>query len=337
MYRLASLALLVACASSNQRTTDPLRAPMPGVPDDYVEGRDRVLALGRTVVSQLAEDVDTLHARFSDALAARVGAEALSTDSRRLQIQATPMRDAVDLRRGADSYDAYVSTNQGPMHLRAVFGDGDRIIRLTRSLPAAVPPVSTARPPIDLGLPFRGLWYVLWGGATELENYHVIAPAQRYAFDFVVWRDGATFRTDGATAADYGAWDQAIFSPVAGTVVEAVDGVNDNVPPTMNPAQPFGNHVVIEAGPRAYIVIGHLRRGSVAVAAGAHVKRGDALGRCGNSGNTSEPHIHLHAQDRPKLDDPEAVGIPIKFVDYVSDGMGVAHGAPTRGQFVAPR
>jgi hypothetical protein len=259
------------------------------------------------------------------------------TSPRQLQIQATPLRDAVELRRGADSYDADLSTSAGPMRLRTVFGDGDRIIGLKLSPPAAVPAESAAPLAIELAMPFRDLWYVRWGGATELENYHVIGPAQRHAFDFVVWRDGATFRTDGTAAADYGAWDQPILSPTAGTVVEAVDGVDDNVPPTMNPAQTFGNHVVIEAGPHAYVVLGHLRRGSVAVAVGAHVERGDALGRCGNSGNTSEPHLHLHAQDRPKLDDPGAVGIPIELVDYAAEGVGVARGAPTRGQFVAPR
>lgn len=337
MYRLAPIGLLVACVSSNQRTAEPPRAPAPGVPDKYVAGRDRVLALGRAVVSQLAGDVAALHARFGDTLAARVSAEDLAAGARQLQIQATPLRDAVELRRGADSYDADISTSSGPMRLRATFGDGDRITMLKLSPQAAVPAESAAPPAIELAMPFRDLWYVRWGGATELENYHVIAPAQRHAFDFVVWRDGATFRTDGATAADYGAWDQAILSPAAGTVVEAVDGVDDNVPPAMNPSQPFGNHVVIEAGPHAYVVIGHLQRGSIAVAVGAQVGRGDALGRCGNSGNTSEPHVHVHAQDRPKLDDPGAVGIPIEFIDYGADGADVARGAPTRGQFVVPR
>jgi hypothetical protein len=329
MRSLVSLALIAGCVSSTEHPVEPPRTPAPAasVPADYAAGRDRVLALGREALAQLASDPAALHARFVDTFARQVSAEQVASTQAQLGVKAPAEREAVELRGELAFYDADVATTTGPGRVRVAFDRDGRIAAMSIKELPDVPAETAAPAPITLAPPFHGLWYVRWGGTTEIENYHVIAPAQRHAFDFVIWRDGAPYRTDGATAADYRCWDQPIVSPADGTVVEAVDGVADNTPPQMNPSQPFGNHVVIQVG-GAYVVLAHLRQGSVAVATGDKVARGDAIGRCGNSGNTSEPHVHLHAQDRPALDDPQAVGVPIELV-------GV--GAPTRGQFIDAR
>ena len=57
-----------------------------------------------------------------------------------------------------------------------------------------------------LRLPFDGTWWVFWGGATELQNYHVIAPDQRHAWDILVWRKGGTHHGDGKRLTDYWAF-----------------------------------------------------------------------------------------------------------------------------------
>ena len=62
------------------------------------------------------------------------------------------------------------------------------------------------------------------------------------------------------------------------------------------------------------------------------MRTGQLLGRCGNSGNTSEPHVHFHVQDGPTVF--RAKGLPVEFSDYVADGRRVAHGIPVQGQFV---
>lgn len=183
-----------------------------------------------------------------------------------------------------------------------------------------------------LRLPFDGTWWVFWGGATERQNYHVIAPDQRHAWDILVWRNGGTHRGDGKRLTDYWAFGRPILSPAPARVIEAVDGLPDNVPGNMDPQHAAGNHVVLDLGHGEYALIAHLRHGSVVVNVGDRVRTGQLLGRCGNSGNTSEPHVHFHVQDGPTLF--RAKGLPVEFSDYAADGRHVAHGIPLQGQFV---
>ena len=78
------------------------------------------------------------------------------------------------------------------------------------------------------------------------------------------------------------------------------------------PAAIAGNHVVIATSPSGpYVLLAHLRRGSVTVAVGDRVRTGDRVGSCGNSGNSTQPHLHLQATDSTNWD--EARGVPIAF------------------------
>lgn len=100
---------------------------------------------------------------------------------------------------------------------------------------------------------------------------------------------------------------------------------------------PGGNHVVIETGEGECVFIAHMhmQEGSVQVAAGDAVEAGDLLGLTGNSGNSSESHIHIHAQDSPNLLDPTATGLPIRFANAIIDGEPVEDATPVQGSFVA--
>ena len=189
----------------------------------------------------------------------------------------------------------------------------------------------------DLRLPFDGAWYVFWGGRTLAQNYHAQAADQRFAYDFVVRKDGSSHRGDGKALADYYCWNRPILAPAAGRVVEAVDGLPDQPVGRMDPSHPVGNHVVLDLGNGEYAVLAHLREGSVRVKQGETVARGDALGRCGNSGNTSEPHLHFHLQDKPHFGQRGAEGLPAQFEDYSADGEPVARGEPVKGQTVEAR
>lgn len=186
----------------------------------------------------------------------------------------------------------------------------------------------------DLRLPVEGEWTVFWGGRDLVENYHAIDPGQRFALDLVVVQDGATFAGDGSRAENYFCWDRPILAPGTGTVVTAVDGLPDQPIGSMDPGHPAGNHVVIDLGNEEFIFLAHLRQGSVAVAAGERVLPGQTIGRCGNSGNTSEPHLHLHLQTTPDLTAGE--GLPAQFLNWTADGIPVARGEPRRGQVIAP-
>ena len=100
---------------------------------------------------------------------------------------------------------------------------------------------------------------------------------------------------------DFYSWDEPILAPADGEIVSALDGLPDCVLGQKDPANPAGNHVVIKSAPDRFIFVAHLKKGSVAVASGERVKAGQVLGRCGNSGNSTAPHIHLHVQDGPVL------------------------------------
>lgn len=184
-----------------------------------------------------------------------------------------------------------------------------------------------------LRLPFDGAWYVFWGGRTVEQNAHAVVADQRFAYDFVVVAAGRTHDGDGSKVDDYYCWNRPVRSPAAATVVAAVDDLPDNVPGKTDPSRPFGNHVILDLGEGEFAVLAHLENGSVRVAPGQRIEPGAEIGRCGNSGNTTEPHLHFHLQDAPRFGTAE--GLPVSFADYVADGERLARGEPVRGQTVA--
>src|SRR6185436_7991117 len=118
---------------------------------------------------------------------------------------------------------------------------------------------------------------------------------------------------------DYFCFGREICAPADGVVVEAIDGVRDNTPGSMNPYCLVGNCVVIQHRTNEFSVLAHFQRGTVTVKAGEQVKRGQLLGKCGNSGNSSEPHLHYHLQHSAIFQ--EALGIKCVF-DKVVLGDG---------------
>jgi hypothetical protein len=90
----------------------------------------------------------------------------------------------------------------------------------------------------------------------------------------------------------------------------------------------LGNHVIIRIGPRTYAVVAHLRRRSVRVRPGDRVTAGQTIAECGNTGNTTEPHVHVQLSDsaHPAF----AAGVPMAF--QLADGTT---GIPAAGQFLA--
>jgi hypothetical protein len=184
-----------------------------------------------------------------------------------------------------------------------------------------------------LVLPFEEEWLVVWGGRTVDKNQHAVAADQRFAYDILKTKDGATHEGEGKANEDYYCFGQRIFAPAAGVVVSAENAVDDNVPPgKMNPRQATGNHVIIDHGNGEYSFLAHLKRGSVAVRQLQHVESGDLLGLCGNSGNSSEAHLHYHLQNTPVFQ--EGQGLPAPFQNYVADGTAVSRGEPLRGQTI---
>ena len=184
-----------------------------------------------------------------------------------------------------------------------------------------------SEPAIDLRFPLRdGRFYVVNGGFSESISSHMATiaratPRQRayygqsFAVDLVkVGPWGFTARgllpRDPARYAIFGA---PIFAPCSGRVIQAVDGLPDMPVPRMDPAHMAGNHVLVRCG-RADILLAHMRRSSVRVRPGQSVRTGDRLGEVGNSGNTSLPHLHIHAQTPGTEREPlSGAPIPMRF------------------------
>ena len=184
--------------------------------------------------------------------------------------------------------------------------------------------ISRTKPAVAVRLPADVPLRVAWGGDGLDVNYHAAHPDQRWAYDLTV---EPSFN-GGARLEDYGCWGVTVLAPSAGRVVRAHDGEPDETPGALsnNFEQPGGNHVVIELPTGTYLEVAHLQRGSVSVREGERVEEGQPVGRCGNSGNTSEPHIHVHHQ-RQHPDSGGGIlieGLPLYFRDH--DGAPMPEG-----------
>lgn len=233
------------------------------------------------------------------------------------------------------SYIADYAWNGQRLRLSVDFAGDGRIAGLVLTPRSAQPqdPHAGYRTKTALRLPFDGTWWVFWGGDDEAQNYHVISADQRHAYDFLIRRGGVTHREGGTRNKDYFAWGQPVLAPADAVVTEAVDALPDNTPGVMDPEHAAGNHVMLDFGDGEYALLAHLQHGSLRVHAGDHVRMGQRIGLCGNSGNTSEPHVHMHLQDDKPLFHG-ARGLPLAFVHYSTDGKAIPSGEPAQGQFI---
>lgn len=183
-------------------------------------------------------------------------------------------------------------------------------------LPLALRGYRHAEPPMALVFPLRdGTYYVGNGGTTEVLNPHVRVPSQRYALD-IVQLNAFGSRARGLYPTDlqrYVIYGRTVHAPCSGTVARVVDGLPDLTPPGRDRQNPAGNFVAIACG-SATVLLAHLRPGSVRVRVGDRVTVGEPVGRVGNSGNTTEPHLHIHAV-RGRPTDPVRAGesVPLAF------------------------
>jgi hypothetical protein len=146
------------------------------------------------------------------------------------------------------------------------------------------PPPQTTR----LTLPFEGIWGVIQG--FDSGDTHTGYAA--YALDFVpAQRKGTRPPPRGAPLERFACYGRPILAPADGTVVAAQGGARDW--PAYHKGRDPGNFVIIEHAPGEYTEFRHLAAGSVQLTAGARVRRGEVIGRCGNSGNAKTPHLHI--------------------------------------------
>lgn len=225
-----------------------------------------------------------------------------------------------------------------PVQVFAWPGEG-AALRITADFAGTVPD-ATATLPIRHGsvegtwrLPLDGRWIA--GAASTLHSHHRWAVPEEFAYDFLRFgASGTTFEGDGARVTDYYAYGAPVLAPAEGEVVAAVDGRPDNLEGMRQPGESLdgyrkrllenqaallasglqaiaGNHVILRHREGVHSVYAHLKPGSVRVKPGAKVAAGDVLGEVGQSGNSTEPHLHFHLCDAP--DALLCVGLPVAF------------------------
>jgi hypothetical protein len=112
-------------------------------------------------------------------------------------------------------------------------------------------------------------------------------------------------------------WNSVLYAPLQGKIAFVVNDREDNPIGQTDGKNPAGNYLSIDIGGGRYVLMAHLKKGSVQVKLGDSVSAGQEIARCGNSGNTSGPHLHLQVQNRAKFFDPETQTYPIVFRDVV--------------------
>jgi murein DD-endopeptidase MepM/ murein hydrolase activator NlpD len=130
-----------------------------------------------------------------------------------------------------------------------------------------------------------------------------IATPETFAIDWIQVDDqGRFFKGDGRRVEDYPSYGAPIRSVAEGEVVALHDGMGESIPFERNPnlAKPEdfgGNYVLVHIKPDVYVVYGHLQAGSIPVKVGDHVAAGAPIGKLGNTGNSSNPHLHFGLLD----------------------------------------
>ncbi|MFK8059786.1 MAG: DUF3887 domain-containing protein [Polaribacter sp.] len=146
-------------------------------------------------------------------------------------------------------------------------------------------------------LPFNEEWTVGWGGTKVKNNYHVAHNNQKYAYDLFIKKGGKTYKNNKSKNENYFVFGKQIIAPCDATVVKVIKGVKDNIPGVLNPKQVSGNTVILKTVNNEFILFAHFKENSIRVMENQIIKQGDILGLCGNSGNSSEPHLHLSLQN----------------------------------------
>lgn len=181
--------------------------------------------------------------------------------------------------------------------------------------------------PVMLSFPFHnGNYSIIEGGdgkACSLMNYHYsgtlhknsnVNKSMRYATDIVKVNGFGCFADSllPKTVERYSIYNDTLYSPISGTVIEVVDGLDNEIPFSGNHPYNVGNHIVIQSD-GINVVLGHIEKGSIKVVVGDIVKNGQEIALVGNSGLTEFPHLHIQAMKANDTSIWSGEGVPIMF------------------------
>ena len=194
---------------------------------------------------------------------------------------------------------------------------------------------TVAKAPIMISPPLRGSeWLAGNGPGNSSGHRRALVPtgggariAQRFAIDFVqLFPDGRSFSGDEKDNKSYRCYGVEALAVADAVVVATKDGIPENVPGPTSRAVPItletvgGNHVILDLGGGRFAFYAHLQPGSLRVKTGDKVRRGQVLGLVGNSGNSTEPHLHFHISDGNSPLGSE--GLPYALPSFEVQGKG---------------
>lgn len=182
-----------------------------------------------------------------------------------------------------------------------------------------VPDVYNYDSKIKYSLPFKGKWIVINGGVDKELSHSWKINSQRYAYDFIkINSDFKSYEGDKTILENYYCYDKLLLSPADGEVVKLSNKCKDSKIMPNNSTDPLikdirGNYIVIKHAEDEYSFIAHIKPDSFLVNEGDKVKRYQEIAKCGNTGNSTQPHIHFHIQNREGF--ILSAGLPIEFED----------------------
>ncbi|MGG0726241.1 M23 family metallopeptidase [Bacillus paramycoides] len=187
--------------------------------------------------------------------------------------------------------------------------------------------VDSMTPKVVVRFPLDQRALIGWGGDRLDTNYHVIKPNERWAYDILI----PPAEVKSIKLEDYGIYGAEVVAPASGTVVSTQNDERDLVPETDDFESMAGNHIYLQLDETGtYLFIAHLKRDSIKVREGQHVSEGEVIAQVGNSGSSSEPHLHIHhqRQDPSKTSIFFTEGLPLYFRTEKGAVM------PERGEYI---
>jgi murein DD-endopeptidase len=174
--------------------------------------------------------------------------------------------------------------------------------------------VTVRRETVTIGPPLRGGPWRAQGFTNGAPHRRAIfgyggdaTVNARFAIDYVkLGEDDLPFTGDRTRNENHHAYGQEAIAVADGLVIATSDGLADNAPFSGAQGPPnletlIGNHVFLEIGPRLYALYAHLKPGSLRVAKGQRVTRGQVIGLVGNTGNSGAPHLHFQLSEDPTI------------------------------------
>jgi len=214
------------------------------------------------------------------------------------------------------------------------------------------PPVPVSNDLVVIAPPLRGgPWLAANGPSAESGHRRAMIPlfgsyyiAQRFAIDWVkIDATNKTYSGDSLKNSSYYAYGNDALAVAAGIVTEVKDSIPENVPGINSRAVPItletvgGNHVIVDIGGGHFAFYAHLQPGSIRVKVGGRVKRGQVLGLVGNSGNSTEPHLHFHVSDASSPLGSEGIPYAFETLTVVGHCQGFTGQCPRSADVVRHR